>query len=333
MANYMLTRRTVITAKKETVEGTDSAPTPTTDAILAVNPTVEMRGNPVNRPIVTQTFSKLGQVIGTRSGQISFGTEYRGIDAIPSAASPLAENPLFLACGMSPTYAASSAIYKPLTDFGATVNSVTIWAYLDGLLHAFNGCRGSFSFDATVGAIPTYQWTFQGTFTAINLSPTGTDGVRDVTFPASVTYQAYSVQPPMALGATLTAYGYSAVARQITFDMKNDVQGRESLAAPNGLVSYYINGRDPGGTLDPEAVTRGTSDFWYRWVSAAKGAISFSLGQPVASGDGKVQFDAPAVQLGAMTYADRNGIRNFNMPYSCAGNTTAGDDEVTITYS
>lgn len=333
----MLTRRTLIQAGLETTEGTEVVLGATTSLLALATPATRNEGEVLLRDIVRQNFSRLGHVIGIRQGGVQLQTEFRGIDAIPTAAAPLRENPLYLACGMSPTYAASSCVYRPLTDFGALVNSCTIYAYLDGLLHVYIGCRGTFSVEGSVGQYGRINWNMSGTFAVISTTPAATDGIRNAAFP-SPTYQAALVNPPPWLSCTFTINGYAGIAQALSFDINNTISPREDFTQANGVRSYLITGRDPNGTVNPESVDRGTGanpaqDFWGRWANGTKGVLAFAVGTPVATGDGKVAIDMPAIQLGQLTYGDRAGLRVFEAPYSCNATSDTVEDEVSISYS
>src|SRR5262245_55059742 len=131
----MLTRRTLILAKTEVTQGTDSAPTAALNSLLVSNCTVQPQSELIDRDLYLATLSPLGTVTGIYWGQMTFDTELRGMGSVPVASAPLREDPLFLCCGLSARYAAGSATYMPISDFTTTVVTATLYAYLDGLLH------------------------------------------------------------------------------------------------------------------------------------------------------------------------------------------------------
>ncbi len=329
----MLTRNKILLAKTEVTEGVDSVPTAATDSILVIEPEVSPNSDVLARQVVDASFSPFGNVVTVREQSFTFGTEMRPIGAIPTAAAPLRENPLFVACGMSPSYAASSCVYRPRTTWPAN-NSVTLYAFIDGLLHVGIGCRGNMSLAAEVGQYGRYSWTIRGTFAPLTFpTPGAGDGIRDAAFPTP-TYQAFAIDPYPVLGTALSVLGYTGCAAAISIDLQNDIQRRVCMQNANGVASFIIAGRNPTGDVDPEAVIRATFDMWGRWANGTKGMVSFSIGTTIAAaGNGRILVEAPASQIGQMVYRDRNGILVFGIPFGLNRLASAGDDELAITYS
>src|SRR5438128_1037768 len=168
----MLVKKAVILAKLEVTEGTDPTPTAAADALLITQPAFTLNAATVERDIVQATLSPTGFVVGTRTATVTFQTEVRGLNAgsfvRPSAASPIHENPLFIACGMSPSYSAGSCVYNPVSDFTgkpgfgtAYNNSATIYAYLDGVLFILTNCHGNLEITSEANQYAKYNWTIR----------------------------------------------------------------------------------------------------------------------------------------------------------------------------
>lgn len=329
-----LMKRALVLAKTETNEAVDAVPTAAANSLLVSNLSVRNVGEEIERDIILDNFSRLGFVVGVSYGELGFQTELRNIQTQITAAVPLRENPLYLAAGLSPTYAASSVIYQPRSDWGAVVNSATLYFYLDGLLHVFLGARANVALDGTVGQYGRLNWTLQGVFAQINAAPTGSDGVRDATIASAgaPTYQAFTVKPPPLLSASLSMHGFTtARVNQITFDMGNELVRRDDMTAANGIASILINGRSPQGTMNPEQETRATHDFWSRWINGTEGAIVWTFGTGSDGQWRRIRVNIPAGQYKQPTPGDRNGIRIYDMGYT-ANRVAAGDDEVQFIY-
>ena len=325
----MLTRRTLILAKTETVEGTDIVPTAAANALLVSNCTITPQSEMLERDLYLQTLSQLGSVTGVYWGQMTFDTELRGIGAVPTAVAPLREDPLFLACGLSASYAAGSAVYKPISDFTSAVRSATLYAYLDGVLHVMTGSYGNMQMAGNSGQYGKYTWTMQGAVGAISVPYVGTDAIRDVAFPTP-TYQNFNLKPPPLIGTSMNVLGGTDCVQAFAFNMNNNVVRRDCMGAASGIRGFMITGRKPGGTVNPEATTRTLQDYWGKWNDNVTGPITFVVN---ASTVGNwIDWSMPASQITRMGYGDRNGIRTYELEYTANMVTNAGDDEVLIAY-
>jgi len=336
----MLTRRTLILAKTEVTEGTDALPTAALNALLVSNCTVTPQSELLNRDLYLQTLSPLGTVTGVYWGEMSFDTELRGIGSVPVASAPLREDPIFLACGLSASYGAGSAVYKPFSDFASFVSSATIYAYLDGLLHVMVGVRGNMQMAGTVGQYGKFTWTLSGAVGTITYPapamPMAGEGIRDAALP-SPTYQAFSIKPPALLGAATNLIGGTECIQALNFNMNNTVSRRDCMGAASGIAGFMVTARAPGGTVNPEAVPRSaasgvgpsTNDYWGKWRNNIGGPITFHAGNVVGN---QIDWSMPNSQFNRIGYGDRNGIRTFEIEYAANATTSAGDDEVQIAY-
>ena len=321
----VLVRKSLVLAKGEATEGTDSSPSASTDALLVSAVAPSINAEMIERDILKQSLSSLGAIPGVRSMQVTFTTELRGRGAVPTAGSPLRDNPLFLAAGLSPTYATSSAVYRPT----ASPVSATIYVYLDGILVKMKGCYGNVELVGEVGQFGRLNWTFQGVFDAIPSGVTAGD-IRDEAF-ATATFDAFTLKPPTVLSASASVHTVtSLVIQALNVNMNNDVQQRPDISSANGIKSFFITGRRPSGTINPEAVTRGVVDFWKKWQDSTEGVVSMQVGS-VGAGNA-VKIVGNAVQFGVPQWGERNNIRTFEVPTLYNAASSAGDDEIEIQF-
>jgi len=329
MATPLLVRKTLVLAKVETAEGEDPTPTGANNALLVSAATPTVNSEQIERSIFIAHLSRLGTIQGITTGQLAFTTELRGISDIPTAVAPLREDPLFRACGMSPTYATSSAFYQPIST---GMESCTLYTYLDGALFVMLGCRGNFEITAETGQYGAINWTMQGMLVTLTSGNFTTGFMRDATVAsASAAYQAFSVKPPPVFGVALSLDGDSTtfVCQSFTMNMNNEIQQRLDMTEGGGVKSFMLTGRNPQGTLNPEAVTRTDYDFWYKWQAAGESILDLTIGTLT---ENKVRIYAPAVQYGVPAWGERNGMRTFEMPLSFNADTDAGNDELKIMY-
>ncbi len=329
-----LTLRSAVLAKIESVEGTNSVPAAANDAIVTVgNTTVGLNPDELDRGISNPSLSKWGFVVGMKDETVTFSTELKGPGRSISAASPLREDPLFRACGMYPTYATSSCVYKFATSLASASQSATctIYAWQDGILHILKGCRGSFDLDLSDGQFGKINWEFKGIYDTI---PSGANAgdIEDNAIPfATIAYDALTEVPAPFMDVEFSLHGYSAVAQQLTLKVDNNVQRREGFIASNGIVGQIITERTITGTINPEAVPRTTHDYFYNHQTAAQSPLYLLFGKSPSAWT-TIQVDAPKTQYRAPKYGDRNGVKTFDIDFVCARSASGGDDEFSLMY-
>ena len=338
-----LVKRALVLAKLEATEGTDAAPTASdtpvfSSQLIVDSPQVTVNGERVDRNLIRQTFSPLGHVIGQRSVTVTFGTELRGPGtAAPTQTSPLAENPLFVMAGLSPTYTASTCTYGFKTS-NANPSSGTIYVYTDGLLYKIIGARSNVELQAQVGQIGRFNWTIQGMLGRV-LNTSGSeagDVIVGSDLPASPTFQALTVFPPPVLGATSVSVlgDASQVIDGFNFAANTEVTPRPDITAAGGIKSFMLTGRNPTIRFSPEMVKRFGSapalDYWGKYLNSAVGAFNATIGSAVGN---TIKVASPNLLLANVTPGDRNGIRTLECEAVCVTQTAAGDDEFTVVFT
>lgn len=313
----MLKKRSVVLAKLEVTEGVDPVPTPGANAILVSNPVPKPGGELLTRNFDRASLSPLPHVIGLKEFGVTFDTELKGSGTadLGLAADVPEIDPLLQACGFAVTLTAGPAgniTYDPASD---SLKTITLYVYLDGILHKIHACRGSFSFNAEAGKFGTFSWTFKGLYVA----PT------DAAIPGGAVFNAQ--KPPPFLNASLTLAGYAAIIQAFSFDMANDIQRREDANSAEGVIGFVIGGRDTQGSINPEAVPEATHPFWADWKNATEKAFAATFGSVVGA---KIDITAPKAQAREMSWGDRNTVRTYEIPLTLAQN--AGDDEVKLKF-
>jgi hypothetical protein len=205
--------------------------------------------------------------------------------------------------------------YKPVSE---SFESATIYFNNSGVLHKATGCRGTFSLNCEVGAIPTISFTMTGIYNA----PTDTAA-------PSVTYSNQATPAIFKAGNTVAVsiLGYSsACVQSLSFDLANEVLYRELVGCDKSVT---ITNRAPAGTAIIEAPTIAEKDFFTIANNDTTGLVTFQHG--ITAGN-IVTLLAPIVDIGNPTYSDQDGIQMLNLPY-VAIPSSAGNDEVTLTFA
>jgi len=313
----MLTRRRVIAAKIESVEGTAESITVSDAGILAIDPKFDPEFKKNERSIALNTLSKLVPVMGTQSARLTFKAELKGPGAAYSSSVTPALGKYLRACGFAETIVTTSgsetATYKPAST---GVPSLTIWCYEDGVIKKMKGCRGNVKFSGKNGEPCYAEFEFLGVYDG-----TVDGAIVSPTFEASV--------PPVLLSAILNLDAYAAIAASWSVDMGNDTQLREDFSAAAGFLSCLITDRRPTGKFDPEFVLVATHDFLGKWKAGT--SIALTLGPVGATQYNKYTITAPKLVYTQVAEGDRTGLMVADTGFDLAMNS--GDDEIQIVFS
>ena len=314
----MKTRRSIIAAKIESVEGTAEALTVAEAGIMCLSPKFEADFKMYDRSnVMLGTLSKLQSVAGTKSGKISFQAELKGTGVAYSAVVKPAIGMYLRACSMSETVVTTAGsetvTYLPASS-GAP--SLTIWVYVDGIVQKLKGCRGTAKIDAKIGEAFIVSFDFTGVY----------DGVADLGM-ISPTLEATT--PPTFLNAGLTFGGYAATCESFSADLGNQVQLRSDVNSATGFLSAIVADRKPTCTIDPEMVTVATRDYYGLWAAGTPAALNIG---PVGTGNyNKITITAPKLITSKISAGDRSG--SVTAGHTCELAMNTGDDEISIVFS
>lgn len=305
----MLARKTLILAKKETTYGVDPTPDTTNDALIAFDLEITPETDPLERIDLSVSLSRLKELGGKRRVKVSFMTELRGSGAAGTAPEGIGD--LLQACGFGETIVASTSVtYAPLS---ASFASVTLYIYMDGILHQVQGCVGDFELTVVAGEVPMIKWTLSGLYE----TPT------DVSFPAS--YSPDATVPVVAKNLTASFDGYAAVIREINLKMQNVITERANLASVHGIAGFQITDRNPAGEIMLEAVLLAAKNFWTKYEADTVQVLSVVIG--TAAGN-IWTITANQVRIQQIPYEDEDGIWIHPIAFQMARN--AGNDELSL---
>lgn len=301
--------RTQIAAKQESVEGTAETLT-NADAFLAFpsgepDPKIE----PYERNPFRETLSPLPSVMGKRSGKLPFMCELVGSGTAGTA--PF-WGKLMKGCAFGETIVpATSVAYAPAST---SIPSMTLAAYMDGVIHKLWGARGNVKLNLEVGKPGLLHFDFQGA------DFLHSDGAMLSGVSCSL------VVPPSFLGATFTIDGVAFFVDKVEFDIANTLALRTDPNSSSGHKSCLITGRKGKITLDPEMVLASSKDIWTMWRNGSQVALSAVLGSVAGN---IITIACPKFQIQDVKFGNRSGIRLNNLTAVMALNS--GDDEFTIT--
>lgn len=181
-----------------------------------------------------------------------------------------------------------------LHEFGS------VYLYPDGLLVKVLDAMNVWSLNFTAGEIARMTNQIGGIFTA----PT------DVALPTTANYQAHL--PPICESMLLTIDGFSTgIVQSFTIESGNAIGPNPDLNSPNGIHSYDLTGRAYTGTIVMQQELVATKDFYGIAANATEVAFTANLGTTPR----RIQFSAPAIQLGNISSTDIQGKRGFSIPF------------------
>ena len=292
------TRKSAILAAKEATVGVDAAPTGAANALLVSNQSINpLNATNVDRDNVRAYFGGSEQLVGTAYKEVSFDIELAG-SGTAGTAPPWGA--LLCACGFAETTAATPARieYTPITD---NVPSVTIYYFMDGVLHKLLGARGNCEISAGIGEIPKLKFTFQGI-----------DGGDTVAATPATTLSAFKTpvvindanSGDVTLGGTLAAGavtgGQPYPGKGLSLSLGNEVQF-VPLTSGEGID---LTGRAVSGKvsldLKPAQYVAAMADVKANVVSA----LSYQFGTQAGN---IVLLFGPSVQRLSPSYEDYNG--------------------------
>ena len=308
----LLTRKRVILIETESSYGTD--PTPEgTDVVLVTDLSITPQSSDVvNRDVVRPYLGSSEQLLANTRVECTFSVELAGSGTAGTA--PRYGSAL-KATGLSETVASGTSVtYAPVSS---SFSSVTIHYNVDGVRHKVTGCRGTFSINAEVGAIPTIDFSFTGIYNA----PT------DTALP-TVTYGNQATPLIFKNGNTsgFQLLSYAGALQSLTMDLGVTTVYRELVG---GTKEVIITDRASNGTVSIEAPTIAQKDYFTSALTdSSLGNLQFLHGTTAGN---KVQLTSTKVDIGDVNYGEMDGVAMLEIPYTLV--PSAANNEFSLIYT
>ena len=317
MPRYM--RMTAILAAVEATVGTDAAPTGVANALLVSNCNITpLNVSNVDRDLIRAYFGASEQLAGTAFVQASFEVELAGSSAAGTAP-PWA--PLLRACGFAETIAStpSRVEYSPITQ---NIPSVTIYYYMDGVLHKLLGARGTCDIKADLGGIPKLAFNFSGVDGGIAAVATPATTLTAWKTPVVINdLNSGDVTFGGALAAGAITGGTPYAGKGLNLSLGNEVQFTP-LTSGEGVD---ITKREVTGKVSLDLSPADYVTFMAAVKSNALATLSYQFGTVVGN---TILIFGPAVQRLSPAYEDYNGraMSTYDLRFA----PLAGNDELRI---
>ena len=308
----LLTRKRVILIEAESSYGTDPTPT-ATDVVLVRDLSITPQSSDVvNRDVVRPFLGASEQLLANTSVEVSFSVELAGSGAAGTAPRYGAA---LKACGLSETVSSGTSVtYAPVSS---SFSSVTIHYNTDGVRHKVTGARGTVVLNASVGEIPSLDFTFTGIYNAPDDSALPT-----------VTY-GNQATPLVFKNGNTTSFqllSFSAALMSLSMDLGNSTVYRELVG---GTKEVLITDRAASGSVSIEAVALSSKDYFAAALTdASLGNLTITHG--TAAGN-IVALSSTKVDIGDVAYGEADGIQMLEIPYTLV--PSASGNELSLVFT
>ena len=304
----LLLRKRLILIETESTYGTD--PTPTgADAVLVRDLSITPQSSDVvSRELIRPYLGASPQLLANTKVECTFSVELAGSGTAGTAPQ---YGKALKACGLAETVASGTSVtYDPVSS---SFESITIHYLIDGVRHKMTGCRGSVAITASVGEIPTLDFSFTGIYNAPDdsalVTPTYANQADPLLFKNGNT-------------SSFQLLSYSGNLQSFSFELGNEIVYRELIGAGKEVL---ITNRAATGSVSIEAVLIAAKDYFASAADddAALGNLQFTHGSTAGN---IVQFTSSKVDLGDVSYGDSDGIAMLEIPYTCVPNSAANTE-------
>ena len=308
----LLTRKRVILIEAESSYGTDPTPT-ATDVVLVRDLSITPQSSDVvNRDVVRPFLGASEQLLANTSVEVSFSVELAGSGAAGTAPRYGAA---LKACGLSETVSSGTSVtYAPVSS---SFSSITIHYNTDGVRHKVTGARGTVVLNASVGEIPSLDFTFTGIYNAPDDSALPT-----------VTY-GNQATPLVFKNGNTTSFqllSFSAALMSLSMDLGNSTVYRELVG---GTKEVIITDRAASGSVSIEAVALSSKDYFAAALTdASLGNLTITHG--TAAGN-IVALSSTKVDIGDVAYGEADGIQMLEIPYTLV--PSASGNELSLVFT
>ena len=314
----MLTRRTVILAKREATYGTDPAMTGS-DGIVAWDVDLTIDGEVLKRDVMRDTLSPLSHVIGLRESSLTFKTELKGAGISGTDTNLPQVDDLITACGFGTAVKSGTSQTYSLVSDEASISSVALKVYKDGNLHKLTGARGTVKFNLMAGKFGEMEWEFKGIWNSVIAS----------TIPDIGGLPEASSLVPIVYNSSFQISGFSPVCSQLNIDLANEIARRDDLNAASGVQGFRLTGRVPKMDFMADAVVESSNSFWGDWASSVVGTFGILIGSNAGN---KIGISGNW-QTETNKYGDSDGISIYEVSASLVSSTDNDqNDELVLAF-
>jgi energy-coupling factor transporter ATP-binding protein EcfA2 len=229
---------------------------------------------------------------GTGSGQSGFVLAYNGTTKVATMVSAWTTQPT----GTTTYSVGAQVAYVPVST---GMESVTLYAYFDGLLHKLIYGRGSVKASLTPKGLGKLSFDFTSLYT----TPT------DVALPGNPVLSGFRQPAPVnnLWTSGFALHGFAANLYDLSMDLGQKVIRRDDCI---GIDDVQITDRQASGSVVIQAPLQAEKDYYTAARDAVLGPLAVTHGTTAGS---RARFCLPAAQVKAPKLVDKNGIIGLGM--------------------
>ena len=307
-----LTRKRVILIESESTYGTGPSMAASTVVLVRDLSITPQSSDVVNRDVVRPYLGASEQLLANTKVECTFSVELAGSGTAGTA--PRYGDAL-KACGFSETIASNTSVtYAPVSS---SFSSITIHYNVDGVRHIVTGCRGTFVINASVGEIPSIDFTFTGIYNA----PT------DAALPTT-TYGNQATPLIFKNGNTTNfeLLSYAGALMNFSMDVANEIVYRELVG---GSKEVLLTDRAANGSVTIEAPTLAQKDYFTAALTdTALGNLTVTHGTTAGN---ICRLSSTKVDIGDINYGEADGVTMLEIPYTLV--PSAANDEMVLVFT
>ena len=305
-------KKMLLLAKTEVTPGTDPVPTAAANSILCRGLMPELiNADYVPRDLIRGYKGNSESLPVGVHRRFQFEVELAGSGTAGTAPK---WGPILKACGFSETVQALTDVtYAPVSSGEDTV---TLYAYVDGLLFKLTYGKGTVKIALDAKSIPTLQFDFLGVYS----------DATDTAFPTTQDFTGFTL--PKTVGKvntpTFSIHGVAGVCSNLSLDLANNLMYRDLI----GAEAPHSPDRKPTGNATFELTSVATKNWGSTIRAGTTGALQVVHG--TAAGN-IITIDAPAIQFNSASIQNQDEIAMLNTGFTINPSASTGNDELTLT--
>ena len=309
----LLTRRSYLTYSEESVYGTASSGTYKALEVVRDPDIAPLVVDRLPRDTVRPWHGNDRQRLINRRVTASFQIQLSGSGTAGTAPQ---FGDFLVSCAMTETIVAGTSVTYTLASLSATLKSVTLRWYKDGMLHQVAGCRATWTISGTAGE-----------FVLLNIEATGIYSQPTDTALPSALFENQAAPLEMSATNTPTATINSVANCVAAFELNvGNSLVYESYA--NCTTEVAIRDRVPEGSIELKSKLIAGQNFYTLFEAGTLVPISIVHG--VTAGN-ILTITQSNCQLMEPTLADRNGVQFMNIPFMPI--STDGTSEISLAFT
>jgi hypothetical protein len=262
--------------------------------------------------VITVGFESNAAAVAVESGTTALALGDSGAEITPTFAGNLVKGQMWIVSLYEEGY-----MYRPTSE-SKKMGSLTLYVFMDGLLHVATASMGTVTFTGEAGGLGKATFEFTCNYADPVEEPMPFDATLEETQPSQVELAQMSIMGDNDF-----------CAQSFTYTLANTINPRDCMNAADGYNGSIISNREPTAALNPEATYEAYTGMWKNFSKATQ----FPIHNRVGTEEGNiVRFYAERVTYTGLTYGDRNGTTTLEAEYSLNGLSSYGDDELRIAF-